>query len=221
MNCAPRTLGGVAIVGLLHVAALSPAACSSRAERSVTTAAAPAPAGSVAAGSDGPPNATAGDWPGWQKDVRGTRYNADENVITPATVAGLKLKWSFVFPDVQDRAHGSQPAVVGHTLYVGWGDGKIYALDARTGETRWVSEAAAKAGVSTGVVVADSKVLYGDGQGSLYALDAGTGRQLWSVRLGEHESAQISSSPLVFDGNVYVGVTNGEEAAATDAAYPC
>jgi hypothetical protein len=27
----------------------------------------------------------------------------------------------------------AQPAVVGHALYVGWGDGRIYALDARTG----------------------------------------------------------------------------------------
>jgi polyvinyl alcohol dehydrogenase (cytochrome) len=144
-------------------------------------------------------------------------------VITPATVAGLRLKWSFVFPEVGDRAHGSQPAVVGDTLYVGWGDGRIYALDARTGETRWVSEAAASAGaqVFTGPAVADGKVIFGDTQGSLYALDAGTGRRLWSVRVGEHESATISSSPLVFEGNVYVGVANGEEAAASDPAYPC
>jgi polyvinyl alcohol dehydrogenase (cytochrome) len=218
-HSAPRTIGDVAIVAL-SVAALGAAACSSRAERPVTTAAT-APAGAGARGSDGLSGATAGDWPGWQKDLRGTRYNAAETVITPATVAGLKLKWSFVFPEMGDRAHGSQPAVVGHTLYVGWGDGRIYSLDARTGETRWVSEAAAKAGVSTGVAVADGKVIYGDGQGSLYALDAGTGRQLWAVRLGEHESASISSSPLVFDGNVYVGVANSEEAGASDPGYPC
>lgn len=219
---APRTLGDVAIVALLHVAALSPAACSSRAERPVMTAAT-APAGAGARGGDGPPGATAGDWPGWQKDLHGTRYNPAETEITPSTVSGLKLKWSFVFPDVGDLAHGSQPAVVGNTLYVGWGDGKIYALDARTGETRWVSEAAASAGadIYTGPAVADGKVIFGDGRGSLHALDASTGRQLWSVWVGEHETARISSSPLVFDGNIYVGVANGEEAAATDPAYPC
>jgi polyvinyl alcohol dehydrogenase (cytochrome) len=219
---APRTIGGVAIVALLHVAALSPAACSSRAERPVTTAAA-APAGVGAHGSDGPPGATAGDWPGWQKDVRGTRYNAAETEITPSTVAGLKLKWSFVFPELKDSAPASQPAVVGHTLYVGGGDGKIYALDARTGETLWVSDRAATAGaaVHSGPAVADGKVIFGDYQGSLHALDAGTGRPVWSVRLGEHDSAVISSSPLVFEGNVYVGVANSEEAAAAKAAYPC
>ena len=219
-SSAPWTIG--AIAALLCIAALSPAACSSRAERPVTTAAT-APAAAGARGSDGPLGATAGDWPGWQHDLSGTRYNAAETEITPSTAAGLKLKWSFVFPEVGNHAHGSQPAVVGHTLYVGWGDGKIYALDARTGETLWVSDAAASpdGGVSTGPAVADGKVIFGDGRGILYALDAGTGRQLWSVRLGEHETATISSSPLVFDGNIYVGIANGEEASATDAAYPC
>lgn len=221
-NSAPRTIGSVAIIALLHIAALSPAACSSRAEHPVTTAA-PAPAGAGARGSDGAPGATAGDWPGWQKDLHGTRYNAAETEITPSTVAGLKLKWSFVFPDVGNDGHGSQPAVVGQTLYVGWEGSKIYALDARTGETLWVSESPATGGaaVHTGPAVADGKVIFGDDQGSLHALDAGTGRPLWSVRLGEHKTAVISSSPLVFDGNIYVGVANGEEAAASDPAYPC
>ena len=39
---------------------------------------------------------------------------------------------------------------------------------------------------------------------------------MWSVRVGEHETAVISSSPLVFEGNVYVGVANGEEAKAAN-----
>jgi polyvinyl alcohol dehydrogenase (cytochrome) len=79
------------------------------------------------------------------------------------------------------------------------------------------------AGVSihTGPAIADGKLIFGDDEGSLHALDAGTGRQLWSVRLGEHKTAGISSSPLVFEGNVYVGVVNGEEATAARAAYPC
>jgi len=54
------TIGGVAIVALRYVAALSPAACSSRAERPVLTAAT-APAGVGSRGSDGSPGTTAGD----------------------------------------------------------------------------------------------------------------------------------------------------------------
>src|SRR5262245_51342048 len=120
---APATIGDAAMVALLSIAALSPSACTSRAERPAATAAT-GPAGGGARGTDGPPG-SAGDWPGWQKDLHGTRYNAAENAITPQTVAGLTLKWSFVFPEVGNRGHGSQPAVVGHTLYVGWGDGRI------------------------------------------------------------------------------------------------
>jgi polyvinyl alcohol dehydrogenase (cytochrome) len=217
-----RTIGDVAIVALLYVAALSPAACSSRAERPVTSAAT-APAGAGARSTDGLSGATAGDWPAWQKDLRDTRYNAAETVITPSTVAGLKLKWSFVFPEGGDGLQGSQPAVVGHTLYVGSPDGRVYALDARIGETLWVFDGAASAetSVRTGPAVADGKVIFGDNRGSLYALDAATGRQLWSVRLAEHKMTRITSSPLVFDGNVYVGVASHEESAAANPAYPC
>ena len=66
-----------------------------------------------------------------------------------------------MFPEAGDRGRGSQPAVVRRTLYVGWGDGQIYALDARTGETLWVSDAAASAGASvyTGPAVADGRVI--------------------------------------------------------------
>ena len=38
------------------------------------------------------------------------------------------------------------------------------------------------------------------------------------MRLAEHKA---TSSPLVFDGKVYVGLLAGEEAAAKKAAYPC
>ncbi len=86
-----RTTGDVAIVALLYHLALSPAACTSRTDRSVTPVAT-APAGAGARDSDGPPGGADGDWPMWQKDLRGTRYNAAENVITPSTVARLKLK---------------------------------------------------------------------------------------------------------------------------------
>jgi len=145
-HSAHRTIGDVAIVALLCTAALSPAACSSRAERPVTTAGA-APAGAGARDSDGLLGAAAGDWPGWQKDLRGSRYNAAETVITPATVAGLKLKWSFVFPDGDYGQPASQPAVVGHTLYMGFGDGRVYALDARTGLQLDLAEVAVLAGM--------------------------------------------------------------------------
>ena len=207
---ATRMAGRVATVAGLCLATLGQAAC-------VT------PAGSAVAGAAvGAPDRPAGDWPAWQKDVRGTRYNPAEAVITPSTVGGLTLKWSFVFRD--GDSYGSQPAVVGETLYVGSPDANVYALDARTGSTKWVFDRTAIAGpasVRTGPVVADGKVIVGDTRGYLYALNASTGHLVWSLRLADHVATMVTSSALAFDGKVYIGVSSREEGIAADASYPC
>ncbi|MBY8851072.1 hypothetical protein K7G98_23030, partial [Saccharothrix sp. MB29] len=38
------------------------------------------------------------DWPSWQKDLAGSRHNAAEWKLNPATVGKLKLKWAFAYP---------------------------------------------------------------------------------------------------------------------------
>jgi polyvinyl alcohol dehydrogenase (cytochrome) len=204
--------GRLATVAGLYVAALGPAGCLSPSGSAVARAAA------------GAPDDPAGDWPGWQRDVRGTRHNPAEAAITPSTVGGLKMKWSFVFPEVDGGTYGSQPAVVGETLYVGSPDANFYALDARTGATKWVFDRTAIAGpasIRNGPVVADGKVIFGDTRGYLYALNASTGRLVWSLLLADHVATMVTSSPLVFDGKVYVGVSSKEEGAADDSSYPC
>src|SRR4051812_1907563 len=57
-----------------------------------------------------------GDWPSWQKDLSGSRFNGQERRITPDNVGGLKLKWAFAYPKNGATPH-SQPAVVGDTVY--------------------------------------------------------------------------------------------------------
>jgi polyvinyl alcohol dehydrogenase (cytochrome) len=209
-----RMAGRLAMIAGLYLAALGPAACLS-----------PVGSGSaVAGGTAGALDDPGGDWPGWPRDLRGTRHNPAETTITPSTVGGLKLKWSFVFPDQADGSYGSQPAVVGETLYVGSPDANLYALDARTGSTKWVFDRTAiagPAGIRNGPVVADGKVIFGDTRGYLYALNASTGRLVWSLRLGHHVATTVPGSAIVFDGKVYVGVSSGEEGIADDASYPC
>lgn len=169
------------------------------------------------------------DWSGWQHDARGTRFNPAETQITPSTVGNLKLKWSFVFPNT-DGSNGSQPAVVGDTVYVGSRDGKFFALDRSTGEVKWSFDVGQIAGPSTadnpnalrdGPAVANGMVIFGDHRGFLYALDANTGALKWHNQLSTHATATITSSPLVWNGRVYVGVASSEEQAAANASYSC
>jgi polyvinyl alcohol dehydrogenase (cytochrome) len=180
----------------------------------------------AATGADG---MVPGDWPGWTKDVIGSRSNPFETAITPSTVGRLRPIWQFVFPDV-DESTGSQPAVVGDTLYVGSRDAKLYALNARTGATRWSFDAATVAGpvdadhidpIRNGPAVVGGKVVFGDNRANLYALDKTTGHLLWTTRLSDHQAAVVTGSTLIFGGRAYVGVASSEEVTAANASYPC
>lgn len=184
----------------------------------------PSPAAEAASGT------TAADWPSWQHDTHGSRYNPFENRITPGTVGRLKLKWAFTFAKVPYSRDGSQPAVVDGVLYVGAPDAKFYALDARTGATRWVFDLTTVVGpvddshtdlVRDGAAVAGGRVYFGDSRGRVYALDARTGRLDWSTVVDDDPSALMTGSPLVQGGRVYVGVSSSEAGWAMNPQYPC
>jgi polyvinyl alcohol dehydrogenase (cytochrome) len=170
-----------------------------------------------------------GAWPGWQKDLAGSRFNPAESQITPQTVAGLKLKWAFAFPN-GDGSNGSQPAVVGDTVYVGGRDAKLYALNADTGTTKWTFDVTPIAGpvsanspdpLRDGPTVTGNDVIVGDQRGFLYAVNTTSGTLDWSTKLSDHPAAVITGSPLVYNGRVYVGVSSNEEQQAASASYPC
>ena len=105
------------------------------------------------------------------------------------------LLWSYTTGDV---VHSS-PAIVNDVVYVGSGDGNLYALDAGTGTLLW-NYTTGNFVYSSPAIVNDV-VYVGSSDDRLYALDAGTGALLWSYSTG----SDIESSPSVTDGMVYVG----------------
>ncbi len=165
-----------------------------------------------------------GDWSTWQKDSVGSRHNAAEHRIDRRTVGGLKLKWAFAYPKTDSTVVRSEPAVVGDTIYFGGSDGKFYARNAKTGGARWEFDLATVDPEGFGVVwdgpaVDRGTVYFGDARGYFYALSAKTGRLKWSTRIDSHPAATVTSSPIVYKGRVYVGVSSGENTLGKD--YAC
>lgn len=181
----------------------------------------------VSAGLAGSASATrvpAQDWATWTRDLSGSRYAAGEYRINPHNVGKLKLKWAFAYPRTGSTVVRSEPAVVGDTIYFGGSDGKFYARNARTGAARWEFDLTSVdpdgfAVVWDGPAVAGGKVFFGDARGYFYALDARSGRLAWSTRIDAHPAATVTSSPIVYGGRVYVGVSSGENTLGRD--YPC
>ena len=113
-----------------------------------------------------------------------------------------ELAWKFK----TDGEVYSSPAVADGVVYVGSGDGRLYALDARTGKEKWSFNTGGA--VLSSPAVADGVVYAGVsefGHDHLYALDARTGKEKWKWTF-QNNGLLNNSSPAVVDGVVYVGV---------------
>ncbi|MDZ7784258.1 MAG: pyrroloquinoline quinone-dependent dehydrogenase [Halioglobus sp.] len=98
-------------------------------------------AGSVAAG-DRP--VSAGDWPVWGRDPGGSRF-APLTQITPENVEQLEVAWEYhtgdsneLRPEAVTTAFQATPVLHDNTLYFCSGLSRAFAVDAETGEQRWV-----------------------------------------------------------------------------------
>jgi outer membrane protein assembly factor BamB len=105
----------------------------------------------------------------------------------------------------------STPVVAGTMLYVGSGDGKLYALDRRTGLERWHLDVGAPIHSSPGI--AGGLIYVGARDNTFYGVDALSGHQVWRVQTGPdvplpwgHESGDVyTSSPTVVGDVVLFG----------------
>ena len=105
----------------------------------------------------------------------------------------------------------SSPTVADSTVYVGSGDGKVYAVDLATGRERWSHATGSR--VRSSPAVGGGTVYVGSFDGCVYALDAATGQDRWKYQTGD----VVQSSPALGGGMVFVG-TRAEALLALDAA---
>jgi polyvinyl alcohol dehydrogenase (cytochrome) len=163
-------------------------------------------------------------WNGWGADITNSRFQPAEAAgVSAATVGRLRLKWAFGFGYVSS-VH-AQPSTVGGRLFVGSGEHKVYALDAKSGCTHWAftTDAVVRTAISVGPRhgTAGSAVYFGDVAAHAYALDAATGALLWKVKVEQHRAARVIGAPTLHDGVLYVPVASAEEGFAVHANYEC
>src|ERR1700730_4307989 len=82
-------------------------------------------------------------WNGWGASPTQQRFQPAERArLSTDAVPKLTLKWAFGFPGAQ--AAYVQPSIAGNRLFVGSGDGTVYALAADTGCLHWTFKAEAQ-----------------------------------------------------------------------------
>jgi polyvinyl alcohol dehydrogenase (cytochrome) len=160
-------------------------------------------------------------WNGWGRTVENTRYQPDPG-ITVAQVPRLKLKWAMA---VSGNRNG-QPVIAGDRLFSNDTSGSVYALNAKTGCAYWrfSAEGPTRSTIFLAKVSGTPSriaAFFTDAAGYLYAIDANSGALLWRTKIDDQRSHQFTGSVTVYQGVVYAPVASGEEAYATDDAYPC
>lgn len=129
------------------------------------------------------------------------------------TVGRLGLAWTYELGT--NRGAQATPLVVDGVMYVTSAWSLVYALDAATGQERWVYDpkvdraVGAKACcdvVNRGVAVYEGRVYVGVIDGRLVSLDAGTGTVQWeTVTVDQSQPYTITGAPRVAKGLVFIG----------------
>ena len=167
------------------------------------------------------PQVMPGDWPGYLFD-NSSGFNPDESLLNTRTAPQLFLGWSI-------QAGGgisAQPVVVDNVVYWGSWDGMEHATTT-SGQELWKTFLGEKtddvdrcdpssAGVASTATIAPltkgGKTLLidyvGGGDTSFYALNTANGQVVWKTPLGTSDADFIWSSPLLYQGHIYIGVAS-------------
>jgi len=171
--------------------------------------------------------ALAQDWTMGGQNLQNSR-NQPFTWINPNNAASLKKKWVFT----TGGSVSATPAVANGVVYFPDLGGNFYAVNAQTGLALWSHKLTDWTGVAgdysrTDPAVYGNVVILGDQGGNLgsgarvMAVNATTGNAIWVSQVESFPLAFVTSSPVVFNGVVYVGIASIEEGAAANPAYPC
>ncbi|HEY2357145.1 MAG TPA: PQQ-binding-like beta-propeller repeat protein [Phenylobacterium sp.] len=163
-------------------------------------------------------------WNGWGNAETQARFQPTPG-LTSADVPRLKLKWALAYAG----SRNGQATVAGGRVFLTSNSGAVYALNAKTGCAYWRFDV--PGGSRSSVVIGKLPGVGGKGrygvyltgwtERTAYALDAETGQLIWKSLVDKQSEVQMTGSPVLHDGKLYVTVSSAEEAIAVDDKYEC
>jgi outer membrane protein assembly factor BamB len=107
-------------------------------------------------------------------------------------------------------ASETSPLVADGVVYVGDWNGKVWALDAKTGDTRWTFTTTGE--VKAALTSSGDRIYAASYDHHLYALSARNGKLLWRAKVQPRLGSlgTFYSTPAAAYGRVYIGATDGK-----------
>jgi alcohol dehydrogenase (cytochrome c) len=155
-----------------------------------------------------------GNWLTYSGNYAGHRFSPLAQV-TPANVAGLRVKWAYQFENPRTEV---SPLVVDGVMFV-TGPNMAAALDVRTGRELWTwhrpipkdYQSIGFGRVNRGPAILDNQLYVATLDCYLVALDIKSGVERWSTKVEDYKPGySMTLAPLVIKGKVLVGVSGGE-----------
>ena len=134
-------------------------------------------------------------------------YERTSYIPNPPSLPQGNLLWSSEARLIDGQ---SLPAIVDNTVYIG-SRFRFIALDATTGEQRWMREM--RGLINSSPAVAGDNVYVGSTDTNIWAFDKDTGDTLWTFPTGNY----ISSAPVIHNGFLFIG-SGDQRMYALDAA---
>jgi polyvinyl alcohol dehydrogenase (cytochrome) len=175
------------------------------------------------------PGGVPGQWSMAGQNVNDTHFQAAEHEISAANTGRLAPRWTLTAAG----AISTTPTVDDGAVFVPDYGGKLWAVAAGSGRVLWSKDISSYTGVA-GDVSRTSPAVYGDdlllGDGwilssgaagtsgaRVFAVNRRSGGPVWSTQVDTDPNAQITSSPVIYDGVAYVGVSSKGEGNNTDS----
>ena len=163
------------------------------------------------------------------QNIDDTHFQAAEHEISPASVGRLAPRWTLTTAG----AISATPTVDNGVVYVPDYGGKLWAVAAGSGKVLWSQDISSYTGVAgdvsrTSPAVYGNELILGDGWilssgaagtsgARVFAVDRFTGKPVWSTQVDTDPNAQITGSPVVYDGVAYVGISSKGEGNTQDS----
>lgn len=141
--------------------------------------------------------------------------------IDETNVGKLGLAWSapISMPGGRGGTEGT-PLMWNDTIYQSMDNSIVYALDARTGEQKWMYDAKIDPVTARhmccgthnrGLAISDGKIILAANDARLIALDAISGKEVWNTKVADiSEYYSLTIAPRIAGDKVVIGVAGGE-----------
>ncbi len=159
---------------------------------------------------------TAEPWLSAGNGLSNDHWASNEFILSRYTLPFVTPRWIF---SANDEVQGT-PTVENSKVYVADKSGTVWQLDASTGKPLWQASLPTISGDSMAFsrnspAIGTKNVVVGDqDSATLYALSKTDGSLAWKTVLDSAQAAIVTSSPVVANGRIYVGVASNQESLA-------